>query len=86
MPPSLLLAAEGGSVETSVVLSALGSPDEVFDAISIVSEFAWDDMAAEEMAGGGNFLKKLRSRGGSACANRMCCSTAAAILTEMTAR
>lgn len=39
-----------------------------------------DGVVAVRICGGGYFLKKLRSRGGSCCASRICDSIAAAIV------
>lgn len=42
-----------------------------------------DGVVAVRICGGGYFLKKLRSRGGSCCASRICDSIAAAIVGGM---
>lgn len=62
----------------SVTAATLGLAEDVLDVVDIVAVAV--SAVAVRSCGGGYFLKKCSSRGGSCCARRMCDSIAAAIV------
>lgn len=66
--------------ESVIVVSVTAAGLSLLLLLLLLLSVRVDGVVAVRICGGGYFLKKLRSRGGSCCASRICDSIAAAIV------